>query len=60
MFKIDKPESTLFNKCGHTANTNGVCSDTSLHLEDSSNVQKISDVYITYGSNRRIFRKLQV
>ena len=38
MFKIDKLESTLCNKCGHTANTNGVWIDTYLHLEDSSNV----------------------
>ena len=42
MFKIDKLESTFCNKYGHTANTNGVCIDTSLHLEDSSNVQTIS------------------
>ena len=44
IFKIDKFESTLCNKCGHTANTNGVCIDTSLHLEDSSNVQTISEM----------------
>ena len=31
IFKIDKHESTLCDKCGHTANTNGVCIDTSLH-----------------------------
>ena len=42
MFKIDKLESTVCNECGHTANTNGVCNDTSLHLEDSSNIQTIS------------------
>ena len=42
MFKIDKLESTLCNKCGHTANTKSVCIDTSVHLEDSSNVQLIS------------------
>ena len=42
MFKIDRLESILCNKCGHTANINGVCIDTSLHLEDSSNVQAIS------------------
>ena len=42
MFKIDKLESTLCNKCGHTENTNGVCIYTSLHLGDSSNVQIIS------------------
>ena len=35
-------ESTVCNNCGHTANKNGVCIDTSLHLEDSSNVQTIS------------------
>ena len=44
MFKIDKFESTLCNKCGHTANTNGVCIVTSLHLEGSSNVQTISEM----------------
>ena len=42
MFKIDKFKSTVCNKCGHTANTNGVSIDTSLHLEDSGNVQTIS------------------
>ena len=42
MFKIDKLESTLCNKCSHTANTNGVRIGTSVHLEDSSNVQTIS------------------
>ena len=35
-------ESTVCNNCGHTANKNGICIDTSLHLEDSSNVQIIS------------------
>ena len=35
-------ESTVSNNCGHTANKNGLCIDTSLHLEDSSNVQTIS------------------
>ena len=39
MFKI---ESTLYNDCGHIANTNGVCVGMSLHLEDSSNIQRIS------------------
>ena len=39
MFKIDRLESTLWNKCGHTANKNGVFIDT---LEDSSNDQTIS------------------
>ena len=42
MFKIEKLKLTLCNKCGHTANTNDVCIDTSLHLEDSSNVETIS------------------
>ena len=42
MFKIDRLESTLWNKFGHTANKNGVCIDTYLHLEDSSNAQTIS------------------
>ena len=42
MFKIDKLASALCNKCGHTASTNGVCINTSLHLEDSSNAQTIS------------------
>ena len=41
---MDKLESTLCSKCGHTANTNGVCIDTSLHLEDSSNIQTRSGV----------------
>ena len=35
-------ESTFSNKYGYTANANGVCIDTSLHLEDSRNVQTIS------------------
>ena len=30
------------HKCGHAANTNDVCIDTSLHLEDPSNIQTIS------------------
>ena len=42
MFKINKLESTLCNDCSHTANKDGVCIDSSLHLEDSSNVQTIS------------------
>ena len=42
MLKIDKVASALCNKCGHTASTNGVCINISLHLEDSSNAQTIS------------------
>ena len=42
MVKTDRLQSTLCNKCGHTASTNGVCIDTSLHLEDSSNGPTIS------------------
>ena len=41
MFKINKPESTLSNDCGHTTN-DSVCIDWSLHLEDSSDLQTIS------------------
>ena len=42
IFKINKLESTLFNDCCHTTNNDGVCTDWSLHLEDSSNIQTIS------------------
>ena len=43
IFKINKLDSTLFNDCCHTTNNDGgVCTDWSLHLEDSSNIQTIS------------------
>ena len=42
MFKINKLGSTLYNDCGHITNSNGVCIEWSLHLEDSSNIQTIS------------------
>ena len=42
MFKIDTFEATLCNDYGHRENSNGVCTDTSLDLKDSSNVQTIS------------------
>ena len=44
MFKINKLESTLCNDCGHTTKNDGVCIDWCLHLEDSSNVQTISEM----------------
>ena len=37
--KNDKLESTLCNDCGHTANNDGVCTDQSLHIDETSNVQ---------------------
>ena len=42
MFKKNKLESTLWNDYGYITNNNGVCIDWSLHLEDSSNLQRIS------------------
>ena len=44
MFKTNKLESTLCNDCGHGTNNDGVCIDLSLHLEDSSNIQTISQM----------------
>ena len=44
MFKINKLESPLCNDCGRTANNEGVCINWSLHLEDSFNVQTISEM----------------
>ena len=44
MFKINKLESPLCNDCGRTANNKGVCINWSLHLEDSFNVQTISEM----------------
>ena len=44
MFKINKLEPTLCNDCDDTANNDSVCTDWSLHLEDSSNLQIISGV----------------
>ena len=65
MFKINKLESTLCNVCGHTTN-NDVFIDTSLHLEDSSNVQTISgtlhqlmDLGEEYLENYRFFEWCQ-
>ena len=44
IFKINKLESTFCNACSHTANNDGVCIDWSLHLEDSSYVQKLRGI----------------
>ena len=38
MFKINELESALCNDCGHTINSDCVCIDWSLNLEDSSNL----------------------
>ena len=51
-------ESTFSNKYGYTANTNGVCIDTSLHLEDSSNVQTISGMLHQLMSPRGEYLKI--
>ena len=55
MFKISKLDSTLCNDCGHTTNSDGVCIDWSLHLEDSSIVQTINEIL-----QGRILRNLQI
>ena len=44
MFKTDKSESTLCNDCGHTSNNGGVCTDWSLNLENSSNIQTMIEM----------------
>ena len=44
IFKINKLQSTFCNDCGHTTNNDSVCIDGSLHLEDSRNVQTITEM----------------
>ena len=45
MFKIDKLEPKLCNYCGQTTGNDGVCIIAwSFHLEDSNNIQTISEM----------------
>ena len=51
IFKIDKLESTICNDCDHAANNDGICTDWSLHSDNSSTIRRMLHQLMdsTYG-----------